>query len=207
MTAAGTPHGSAFDLVNDFARHTSWLGGPALAYASYGVGIFAVLLVAGWWGARREGRVRTAAALWAGAATVLSVALNQPLVSGFHEARPYTAEPAILVLTRRSADFSFPSDHAVMAGAAAAGLWLVSRRLGALASVAAVLMGFARVYIGAHYPHDVLAGLALGAAVSTGGWLLVRRPLTALVARLATSPVRVLVESGPPVVRRAGVPT
>ena len=61
------------------------------------------------------------------------------------------------------------------------GLLLVSRRLGAVAAVAAVLMAAVRVYVGAHYPLDVVAGLALGAVVSGLGWLLLRRPLTRLV--------------------------
>jgi len=45
------------------------------------------------------------------------------------------------VLVARSTDFSFPSDHAVMAGAVAAGVWLVDRRLGLLTTIAALLMG------------------------------------------------------------------
>ena len=46
--------------------------------------------------------------------------------------------------------------------AMAAGLFLVSWRLGAVASVFAVLMAFARVYVGVHFPQDVMAGLAVG---------------------------------------------
>ena len=64
----------------------------------------------------------------------------------------------------------------------------MSRRLGLVAAAAAVLMAFARVYIAAHYPWDVLAGLALGAAVATLGWLLLRRPLTALTGWLRSLP-------------------
>jgi len=63
-------------------------------------------------------------------------------------------------------DPGLPSDHAVMAGAATVGLWLVHRRLGALAASAAVVMGFARVYVGAHYPKYVLVGFMLGAGSS-----------------------------------------
>ncbi len=84
-----------------------------------------------------------------------------------------------------------------MAGAAAAGLWLVSRKLGAIAAAAALLLAFARVYIAAHYPHDVAAGLLFGALVAIAGWWLLHRPLTALVTRLAGTPMRPLVAAGP----------
>lgn len=182
-----------FGHVNDLARHTGWLHAPMQAYAAYGVVVFALLLAAGWWHARMSGTRTMAAAIWAGGGMLLAVALNQPIVASVHEARPYTVHPHILVLAHRSTDYSFPSDHAVMAGAAAAGLWLVSRRLGAIASIAAVLMAFARVYIAAHYPHDVIFGLALGAGVVLLGWLLLGGLLTRLVERLADAPLRPLV--------------
>lgn len=188
-----------FGGINDFARHSGWLHAPLLDYASYGVVLFAVLLLAGWWLARGRGAHAMAAALWAGVGTLVAVALNQPLVNGFREARPYTDHRHILVLATRSSDYSFPSDHAVMAGAVAAGLWLVDRRLGAVAAAAALVMAFARVYIAAHYPHDVVVGLAFGAAVALVGWLLLARPLTWLVARLTDTPLRPLVAaSGEP---------
>jgi membrane-associated phospholipid phosphatase len=175
--------------VNDLARHTRWLQGAVLGYATYGVVLVAGLLLAGLL-LRRAGTDRAlAAAGWAALATLLAVGLNQPLVSAFAEARPYTAHPGLLVLATRSADFSFPSDHATMAGAAAAGLWAVSRTLGAIATLAAVAMAFARVYIAAHYPWDVAAGLVLGAAVALLGWVLLRAPLTAVTHWLRRKPV------------------
>jgi membrane-associated phospholipid phosphatase len=135
--------------------------------------------------------------VWAGAAPIVALVVNQPLVGIFHEARPYTTLPGILVLAQRSADFSFPSDHAVMAGAAAAGLWLCSRWLAAVATAAAVLMALARVYIGAHYPHDVAVGLLFGALVALLGWWLLSRPLTIAAIRLAGTALWPLVQTRP----------
>src|SRR4051794_31375939 len=172
-----------FTAVNAFARTTPWLHGFLLGYATYGVVLFAVLLGWGWWIARQRGSGMPAA-LWAPVGVLLAVAVNQPIVVAVGEPRPYTVLPHLLVLATPSADPSFPSDHATMAGAVAAGLLLVDRRLGAVAAAAAVLMGFARVYIAAHYPQDVLAGFALGALVTLVGYMLVRRLLTLLVLRL-----------------------
>jgi membrane-associated phospholipid phosphatase len=174
--------------VNDFARHTQWLHDVVVGYAKYGLALFAALLLAGLV-LRRTGTNRAlAAAGWAALATLLAVGLNQPLVSAFSEARPYTTHPDLLVLATRSSDFSFPSDHAVMAGAAAAGLWLASRVLGAIAGVAALAMAFSRVYIAAHYPWDVASGLVFGALIALLGWVLLRVPLAAVTGWLRQRP-------------------
>ncbi|QNE21322.1 phosphatase PAP2 family protein [Kribbella qitaiheensis] len=182
-----------FEQINAFAKATPWLHTPAQIYAGYGVVLFAFLLLAGWWIARRTGDVsRVAAAITAGGATLLALAVNQPIVHAVNEARPYSSLHNILVLANRSSDASFPSDHATMAGAVAVGLWLVNRRLGIIATIAAVLMAFTRVYIAAHYPGDVAAGLLLGGLVAVVTWLVIRRPLTRLVGALAGTPLRLV---------------
>ncbi len=188
-----------FDAINSFARATSWLHGLMLAYATYAVVLIGVLLVAGLWVARRSGDPgRVTAALWAPVGVLAAVGVNQPIVAAVHEPRPYRTVTNIAVLAQRSNDFSFPSDHAVMAGAAAAGILLITRRLLAWVTLAAaLLLAFARVYIAAHYPHDVLAGLLLGAAVSVIGYRLLRRPLRNLVGALQRGRLRPLLAAGP----------
>ena len=185
-----------FTAVNGFARATPWLHGFLRGYATYGVVLFAVLLGWGWWIARKQGSGMPAA-LWAPLGTLLAVAVNQPIVAAVAERRPYTVLPHLLVLATPSTDASLPSDHATMAAAVAAGLLLVDRRLGAVAAVAALLMGFARVYIAAHYPQDVLAGFAVGALVTLIGYVLVRRLLNVLALRLEQTRARPLLTRPP----------
>jgi undecaprenyl-diphosphatase len=61
---------------------------------------------------------------------------------------------------------SFPSDNATYLFAIAASLWLVSRWWGLFFGVIAGLTALARVYVGIHYPGDVLAGTLIGIATS-----------------------------------------
>ncbi|MQY29212.1 phosphatase PAP2 family protein [Nocardia aurantia] len=179
--------------INDFARNTPWLHPIMSGYANYGIVLFAILLVAGWWIARRPASTeKMTAAVWAPIGALAALAINQPISSAVNETRPCNALHDIVVL-HCNTDGSFPSDHAMMAGAVAAGLWLVDRRLGVLATLAALLMAFTRVYIAAHYPQDVLAGLGLGAVVSLAGFWLSRPVLRWLLGRIARTPMRILI--------------
>lgn len=152
-----------------------------------------MLMLAGWWTVRGAAdSSRMAAAVWAPFGVLAALAINQPIADAVGEVRPCNALHDIVVL-HCNTDAGFPSDHAVMAAAAILALWQVHRRLGLIAVLASLAMGFARVYVGAHYPQDVLAGYALGAAVSFAGYLLIRPALIRLIDVIARSPLYALV--------------
>jgi len=188
------PDGNDYRLINDLARHTSWAHAPAVAYATYGVGLFALLALVmyarAWW---QRDRQKVVGAGWAGLAGVVGLALNQLFVHALDEPRPYAVMPHALVLIPRSTDPSAPSDHAVVVAAVATGLWLVDQRVGLFAWVLALLMAFTRVYVGAHYPSDVLLGLAEGALVAVLGGYLARPVLTRAWTGLSRTRVAALV--------------
>lgn len=82
---------------------------------------------------------------------------------------------------------SFPSDHAALYFGLAAGIWAMSRRAGALVFVYVLaFIGLPRIYLGLHYPSDVLGGAALGIGSVA---LCVRRPT---IERLVAPGMRLL---------------
>ncbi|MFF9815377.1 phosphatase PAP2 family protein [Streptomyces sp. NPDC014006] len=190
--------GSAYREVVDLAQHSpGWLDTTIRVWSAYGLVVFAVLMVLVWWRARRAGAATAVTALAVPVVVVLAYGVNDVLKMFVHEDRPcQTLQVRTLEACPAHGDWSFPSNHAAIAAAAAVALWLVSRRLGALACLAAVAMAASRVWVGVHYPHDVLAGLVVGGLVALASILLLRRRSEALARRLtAAAPLRLLLSA------------
>ena len=84
---------------------------------------------------------------------------------------PIAATPEAVLRTWSS----FPSDHAMLWAAVATGIFLVSRWMGVLALLQCVfVICLPRVYLGLHYPSDVLAGMILGVGVAC---VVTRKPI------------------------------
>ncbi|MER7466963.1 phosphatase PAP2 family protein [Streptomyces sp. NPDC097981] len=157
-------------------RAPHWLDALVSGWSAYGLGFFAVLMLAAWWRARAGGPRRTAMALAAPAVVVTAFLADTLLKSLIREQRPCrTLHALTLEACPPPGDWSFPSNHAAIAAAAATALWLVDRRIGALAVPAALLMAFSRVWVGVHYPHDVVLGVLVGAGLAWPLTLLARR--------------------------------
>lgn len=186
MTNGAPIDGSWFTAVATFAQDTPWLHAVALLYANVlGLVLFAGLLLAGWWVSRGAPDRIMARALAAPAAVVLAYLVNN-LIKGFvQENRPCRSMPTVPIVEACEApgDWSFPSNHAAIAGAVIVAVWLTHRRLGLIALVSGLLLAGARVYIGAHYPHDVLVGLVVGGAVAFAASSAAGRWGTPVVAR------------------------
>jgi undecaprenyl-diphosphatase len=89
--------------------------------------------------------------------------------------RPYEVIPAADPLLRWDVAGSFPSGHAATSVAGAVILTYLIGRGGVWLGLLAAAVAFSRVYVGVHYPGDVLAGAVLGAAVGLAAIYLVRR--------------------------------
>jgi len=185
-----------FRDTQDLVAHTGWAHGFFVDYAKYGVLLFGLLLLAAWWRARSGPRPARAVAIvvWAGLAAVVVLVLNQGVIHLVDRPRPFVALADVHPLLAHTRVPGFPSDHAVTVGAIAAGLWRHARRFGIVAAGLAVLMCFARVYCGVHWPADVTVGVLFGAAVGWFGWPLARHLLDPVCGWLARGPVGVLVQ-------------
>ncbi|MFD0529462.1 phosphatase PAP2 family protein [Kitasatospora arboriphila] len=96
----------------------------------------------------------------------ISELANLPISAIVDRPRPFVDHPELEVLVEgKEGTLSFVSDHSAMSMGIAVALLLVNRRLGLVAGALALLQGFCRMYMGVHYPTDVIGGFALATAV------------------------------------------
>ncbi|MCS0600619.1 phosphatase PAP2 family protein [Streptomyces sp. LP11] len=156
-------NGLAKDAPHWFDRVMEFVG-------EYGLLLAMVLLILWcWWSVRRRGGEEAApsvaALVWAPLAAGLAVLVNVPIRGFVERPRPFVDHQGLDVLVSGKTDFSFVSDHATITMALGVGLFVAHRRFGLAGIGLALLEGFCRVYMGVHYPTDVIGGFALGTAV------------------------------------------
>ena len=154
--------GSALLWIQEHLR-VPWLNGAVSVYTSLGnaglLFLAAALLLLFFPKTRRSG---IAALL---AVVIGFVCTNLLLKNLVARPRPWLDVAGLTFLVTENDPNSFPSGHTCAAFAFAVGVWRTApkRWMGWAALVMAVLMGLSRLYVGVHYPSDVLAGALVGA--------------------------------------------
>jgi undecaprenyl-diphosphatase len=126
-----------------------------------GVPLMVLAVAVQWWVQNDRPRIRFIA-LSAGLSFLLGLGLNQIILLFVQRIRPYDAGVTHLII-EKSADWSFPSDHATasIAIVTAFAMQGLPRRALCLSLLAFVIC-WSRIYVGMHYVTDILGGAATG---------------------------------------------
>lgn len=151
-----------FRTINAWAGRSQTVDAVMVACAKFLPVVFALALI-GLWLTWKP--INQRAAFLAGLSALVALGMGQLVGMGFPRPRPYLAHPVHLMIAP-TADTSFPSDHATLGFAVAVLVWRFNRRVGTALLLLALILAFARIFVGAHYPTDVLGGAVLGTATS-----------------------------------------
>lgn len=156
--------------------HTPWLDKLMIAVTSLGNAgilwiVMAVILLI-------IPRTRKVGVCMAAALIIDLLITNCVLKNVVARTRPYELVDYVNLLIKKPSDYSFPSGHTAASFAAVTVLFLCRKKmLGAVSSVAAVLIAFSRMYLYVHFPTDILGGIVVGIVSGVLGYFIVKRIL------------------------------
>ncbi|MCL4499009.1 MAG: undecaprenyl-diphosphatase [Chloroflexi bacterium] len=156
----------AFQLVNQFAGRWHLLDTLMKAVAKAGPLAFVLPFFYLWFKYGDDGK---RAALLAIISVAVAMGVNQIIGHVYFRPRPF-ASHQVNLLFPKSPDPSFPSDHATFSFAIASLIWFFDRRVGGIAIALGLLIAISRVFVGLHYPIDVLSGAFIGSATGILVW-------------------------------------
>ncbi|BCU82823.1 undecaprenyl-diphosphatase BcrC [Polycladomyces abyssicola] len=145
-----------FQWINHYAGHHPWWDHIFEGLTTFGPYLYMAILVI--FALRSSTRL---AAIYGFVTASLAIGMNFLISLVYYRPRPFISHHVHLLLPH-PADSSFPSDHTTGAVAIAVALWNHNRKLGIPLFILALLIGLSRIYVGHHYPTDVLAGILVG---------------------------------------------
>ncbi|OGZ32695.1 MAG: hypothetical protein A2V69_03720 [Candidatus Portnoybacteria bacterium RBG_13_40_8] len=153
-----------FQRINGLANNSKFLDFVGIFFADYFQYFLGIILLALLFWPKKDiikNRVMVISAVFS---VVLSRLIFTEIIRFFyHRARPYVILETAKKLIAESQNYaSFPSGHAAFFFALAMGVFLHNKKLGIWYFIAAILMGLARIFVGVHWPSDILAGAVIG---------------------------------------------
>lgn len=152
-----------FQAINQNAGHHPFLDGLMVFETKDALLIYALGLLFMWFFGKEKYKYTV---VYAALTAVIGLFINFVLGHIFYESRPFVTHHVHLLI-QHAKDASFPSDHTTGAFSLALAVLLRHRKIGSGMILFAILTGFSRIYVGHHYPFDVLGSIVISLLTST----------------------------------------
>ena len=154
-------------LINQYAGQYEWLDVFGKFFAETAIILMAVLVLSLWvmdFGVERK--KNQYGVIMAIEAFILGRLMLTPLIHYFFpRLRPFAEGNSTLLILQSPLEPGFPSGHTVMAFAIALPILIYNKKAGLWLTFLAVLVSVSRVFVGVHYPSDILGGFVLALIV------------------------------------------
>lgn len=166
------------NFINQFS-HVSWTFDfiiKSISTNNYIKGGFLIILF--WWGwftagkRQKDTQIHLLATLFSCVIAIIvarTLALSLPFrLRPMYESDIGFILPYFMKMTSMEGWSSFPSDHAVLFYALSTGMFYISKKTGIFAFIyTTLLISFPRIYLGLHYPTDIIAGACVGILITS----------------------------------------
>jgi undecaprenyl-diphosphatase len=153
-----------FNFINQFAEKNAFLDNLAIFFAEYlqyvvALAIFIFLLRI----FIRDKQEGVKAGMVIAATVFLSrIIITEVIRHFFFRLRPFIENQATVLIDQSAKEASMPSGHAALFFALATVVYFYNKKLGIFLFVSTFLISISRVFVGIHWPSDILAGALVG---------------------------------------------
>ncbi|WP_366296801.1 undecaprenyl-diphosphatase [Paenibacillus sp. AN1007] len=148
-----------FRAINGLGRQFPFLNPAAVIAAEYMMYLLALAMLIYWFTRSMQHRMMV---IQAGLAFIMAEIIGKTMGLLYEHYQPFAVLPNVNKLIDRSIDNSFPSDHTILFFSVAFSFWLVRKKEGWLWLLLAICGAISRVWVGVHYPIDIIVGALIG---------------------------------------------